>query len=1042
MKNQPQDYTILRLAIWVFLSAVLSFNTYAQDDFTVKGTVLDDAGVPLPGASIIEKGTTNGVSTDFDGNYSIAVSNQNVVLVASYIGFAEQEKPVNGNNLIDFTLVSSASTLDEVVLVGYGAVKKKDLTGAISQVDAEDLADQSTNSVTDVLRGNVAGLSIGLSSGPKGVSNIRIRGNNGLSAGSNPLIVVDGIIYNGDLSDIAPSDIDRLDVMKDASSAAVYGARGASGVILITTKRGTSDKPTINVNTSVGFATDAYKERPYGPEGYANWRTDVFKSINPQLTIDNPGRYDNPDDLPDGVSLEQWLAYDGSAGEPTRAWLNRIGFQDVEISNYLAGDTIDWYDRIIQTGFRNDINTSISGSNNGLNYYWSVGRTSNEGIYDGEKFETLRSRLNLDADINDWLTVGMNTQFAKRDEGFIAADRGQIERSSPYGSFFDDEGNIRLSPQDDSGAGASNAFLAQRFTDLIDLEHTFNSRVYAKVQLPLGFSYELGYTNRLEFREFYRHRQSESPQNVVGEATRQNRRITEWQLDNILRWNKTIDKHQFDLTFLVYAEKYKEFNTNANATTFEPNDNLGFSSLELGTVPTVGSEDITSTGDAIMTRFNYNYDSKYLLTLTMRRDGYSAFGAGNKRGYFPSVAGAWTISNENFYNSDFLTFLKLRATYGENGNREIGRFVSLSRLAAGKYLNVNGDGNVITVPTFNNNTQESPNLKWETTRAVNLGLDFSFGDGIVEGSIEAYRNLTTDLLVGRVLPDIIGFTGVFSNLGEVENKGLEFTLSTLNYDKENFQWNTNFNFSLNRNTIKSLYGDLDEDGNELDDISNRWFIGEASDVIWDFEELGVFQQDEAAEAAERGLFPGDFKLNDVNGDGLFTDEDKKFIGHRTPRFQWAMSNRFTLFQNIDFSFEVYSNLGQKRLFNEAKNRNGFIDRTNSIQTPYWTPDNPTNDYARLFSSDGSANFSIWRDASFVRLNNITLAYRFPTEMTQKFSVQSLRIYANARNVAVWAPNWDFYDPEPTDIEGRNSNGSNNPTLPTPRFFTFGIDISL
>lgn len=632
MKNQPRNYIFLRQAIWVFLSAVFCFNAYAQDGFAVSGTVIDDAGVPLPGASIVEKGTTNGVSTDFDGNYTIEVANQNTILVASYIGYATQEKPVDGNERIDFSMASSASTLDEVVLVGYGAVKKKDLTGAISQVDVEDLADQSTNSVTDVLRGNIAGLSIGLSSGPKGVSNIRIRGNNGLSAGSNPLIVVDGIIYNGDLSDIAPSDIDRLDVMKDASSAAVYGARGASGVILITTKRGTSDKPTININTSVGFATDAYKERPYGPEGYANWRTDVFKSINPQLTIDNPGRYDNPDNLPTGVSLEQWLAYDGSAGNPTRAWLNRIGFQDVEIDNYLAGNTIDWYDRIIRTGFRNDVNTSISGSNGGLNYYWSVGRTSNEGIYDGEKFETLRSRLNLDADINDWLTVGMNTQFAKRDEGFIAADRGQIERSSPYGSFFDDEGNIRLSPQDDSGAGATNAFLAQQFTDLIDLEHTFNSRVYAKVKLPLGFSYELGYTNRLEFREFYRHLQSESPQNVVGEATRQNRRITEWQLDNILRWNKTLDKHQFDLTFLVYAEKYKEFNTNANATTFEPNDNLGFSSLELGTVPTVSSEDVTSTGDAFMSRFNYNYDSRYLLTLTMRRDGYSAFGAGNKRG--------------------------------------------------------------------------------------------------------------------------------------------------------------------------------------------------------------------------------------------------------------------------------------------------------------------------------------------------------------------------------------------------------------------------
>ncbi|MBT2163628.1 SusC/RagA family TonB-linked outer membrane protein [Zobellia barbeyronii] len=1043
MKQLLSDFkSFKRTLFFLGLVSIFSFSTYAQDNFTVTGVVTDEYDAPLPGATVVEKGTTNGVSTDFDGNYSISVANQNSILVISYIGYAAQEIPVEGKSQVNTAMEPSASTLDEVILVGYGSVKKKDLTGAISQVEADDLADQSTNSVTDVLRGNVAGLSIGLSSGPKGVSNIRIRGNNGLSAGSNPLIVVDGIIYNGDLSDIAPSDIDRLDVMKDASSAAVYGARGSSGVILITTKRGTSDKPTININSSVGVATDAYKERPYGPEGYANWRTDVFKSINPQLAKDNPGRYDNPNNLPEGVTQEEWLAYDGSAGDPARAWLNRIGFQDVEINNYLEGKTVDWYDKIIRTGIRNDINTSISGRNNGLNYYWSVGRTSNEGIYDGEKFQTLRSRLNLDADINDWLTVGMNTQFAKRDEGFIAADRNQIERSSPYGSEFDNDGNPRLSPQDDSGAGATNAFLSQQFTDLIDLEHTFNSRVYAKVKLPLGFTYELGYTNRLEFREFYRHLQSASPQNVVGESTRANRRISEWQLDNILRWNKTINKHQFDLTFLVYAEKFRSYETTANATTFEPNDALGFSSLELGTVPTVSSEDVTSTGDAFMSRFNYNYDSRYLLTLTMRRDGYSAFGAGNKRGYFPSIAAGWTISNENFFNSEFVNFLKLRATYGENGNREIGRFVSLSQLRAGKYLNANANGEVFTVPTFNNFTQESPDLKWETTKAVNLGLDYSLADGIIEGSIEAYRNITTDLLVERRLPDIIGFPFVFTNLGEVENKGVEFTLSTLNYDKENFNWTTNFNFSLNRSKINELYGDLGEDGNELDDISNRWFIGEASDVIWDYEVLGVFQENEAEAAAEVGLAPGDFKLNDVNNDGLFTDEDKKFIGHRTPRFQAAMSNRFTLFENIDFSFEMYSNWGQKRLFNEAKNRNGFIDRTNSIQTPYWTPENPTNDYARLFSSDGGASYGIWRDASFIRLNNVTIAYRFPTETIQKFGIQKLRVYANGRNLAVWAPHWDFYDPEPTDIEGRNSNGSNNPTLPTPRFFTIGLDISL
>lgn len=1042
MRNLFKKVRCSALILMMLLCTLFSASVYAQDGFTVSGTVIDDLGLPLPGASIVEKGTTNGVVSDFDGNFSFEVANPNATLTISYVGFETQELPINGNSVLNVTMQATASTLDEVVLVGYGAVKKKDLTGAISQVDADALSDQSTNSVTDVLRGNVAGLSIGLSASPKGTSQIRIRGNNSLSAGSSPLIVVDGMIYNGDLSDIAPADIDKLDVMKDASSAAVYGARGASGVILVTTKRGTSDKPTININTSVGIATDAYKERPYDAQGYADWRTDVFKSINPQNTIDDPGRYDNPNNLPAGVTLEQWLAYDGSAGDPTRAWLNRIGFQDVEIENYLAGNSIDWYDRIMQTGFRNDINTSISGRNGGLNYYWSIGRTSNEGIVNGEKFEALRSRLNLDAKITDWLTVGMNTQFAKRNEGFIAADRGQIERSSPWGSEFDDEGNIRLSPQDDNGAGAVNAFLAQKFNDRIDLDHTFNSRVYAKIKLPLGFSYEVGYTNRLEFQEYYNHAMAASPQNVVGSAERQVTKINEWQLDNILRWDKTIDKHSFNLMFLVYGEKYQSYFTRARANTFEPSDALGYSALELGTVQTVDSEDETSTGDAVMTRLNYNYDSRYLLTLTMRRDGYSAFGETNKRAYFPSVAGAWTISNESFFNSEFVNFLKLRLSYGENGNRDIGRFTALSRLNANKYLNVDAGGNVITVPTFDNGTQENTELRWERTKATNLGLDFSLANGIVEGSIEAYQNITNDLIVTRELPNIIGFNNVTTNLGEIENKGLEFTLATQNINRENFQWNTSFNFSLNRNKIRKLYGDLDENGEELDDITNQRFIGQATDVIWGQEAIGIWQTNEAAEAAEYGVFPGDWKINDVDNSGDFTVEDNVFQGHRSPRFSWAMSNRFTMLKNFDFSFEVYSNWGQKRVFNEAKNRNGFIDRTNSIQTPYWTPENPINDYARLFSSDGSSNFSIWRDASFIRLSNITIAYRFPKPFLEKLSLQSLRLYANARNVAVYAPHWDFYDPEPTNIDGRNSNGTNDSSLPTPRFFTFGIDLSL
>lgn len=371
-------------------------------------------------------------------------------------------------------------------MVGYGTVKKKDLTGAVSQIDAAAIAHQSPNSVTDVLRANVPGLNIGFSSSPKGVSSIEVRGRNSLSAGSSPLIVVDGMIYNGDLADINPADMEKVDVMKDASSAAVYGARGASGVILITTKRGDSKKPLISISSTFGVAKVANSERPYSADQYAGWRSDVFKSIN----VNNaqfPGRYDDPANLPTGVTLQQWLAYDGSQGDPTTAWLNRIGFQEVENANYRDGKSIDWYDRITQTGLRNEQNLSISGRNEGVSYYWSLGRTSNEGIIVGEKFEAIRSRLNLEAKITNFLTAGFNTQLAIKDEGSIPADRNQITLSSPYGSEFDPNGNPRLSPQDDNGAGAVNAFLGRTYNDRVDKDYDLNSRMYARVKLPWDF---------------------------------------------------------------------------------------------------------------------------------------------------------------------------------------------------------------------------------------------------------------------------------------------------------------------------------------------------------------------------------------------------------------------------------------------------------------------------------------------------------------------------------------------------------------------------
>lgn len=1024
---------VIPCGLAIFFSMTLRM--VSAQNVVVTGTITAaDSGEGLPGANIIEKGTDNGTISDLNGKFSITV-NADATLVISSIGYLTEEISVDNRSVIDVALVQNIQALEEVVVVGYGAVKKKDLTGAVAQIDAAAISHQSANSVTDILRANVPGLNVGFSNSPKGVSQLEVRGSNTLSASSRPLIVVDGMIYNGDLSDINPNDIDKVDVMKDASSAAVYGARGSNGVILITTKRGQQGKPRVTVNASVGLARDSFRELPYDAQGYVDWRVEVFKSINAGTIEDTPGRFDNPDNLPPGVTLDQWLAYDGASGDPTVAWLNRIGFQDIEIENYLAGRSIDWYDKIIQTGLRSDLNVNLSGGSESLKYFWSIGRMNNEGIVVGREFGTIRTRLNIEGKINDFITVGINAQFANRDEGSVAANAGEISRSSPWGSEFDDEGNIRLSPHDDPGV-SRNAFLARTFTDRIEEFNTLNSRMYAKIALPLGFSYEFAFVNRYEWNVFLNHRSSKDPGRITGEAFRQSERIQEWQIDNILRWDKTFGDHAVNVTMLAYAEKFQRFLDRTTNSFFTPNDDLGFHNLSLGTAPELSGNDQKSTGDALMARVNYSYKSKYLLSLTIRRDGYSAFGQDNKRANFPSVSGGWVISEEGFFDFEPIDFLKVRASWGENGNREIGRYAALSRLSSGNNLIVDGSGNVQLVGTLNNFEMENRTLRWERTRAWNLGIDFSFMGGKIEGSVDAYHMITNDLLVRRALPNIIGFSSVFSNLGELENNGLEMVVTSRNIDKPNFSWNTTFNFSLNRNRLNSLYGDSDEEGNELDDIANRWFIGHAIDEIWGQKVLGVWQSDQEEEADVYGVRPGDFRILDKNNDGIFTIEDNEFLGFAKPRFRWTMVNSFRLRKNIDFSFEVYSHLGMRRAFNAAKNRRGFIDRTNSFQTPFWTPENPANDWARLFSSEGSANFNVYRNNSFVRLQNVTLSYTFPQTMLDRLSIESLRVYGNIRNVAVWSPDWDLFDPEPSEIDGTAGFTS------TPRFFTLGLNVTL
>lgn len=1028
---------------WQLVAMLLFFPAaiFAQQSITVSGTVVSQGdNAPLSGVAVKEKGTTNGVSTDDKGHFVLRNVKPKATLTFSFIGFSTQEKAAQAQTPLNVALLADIANLDEVVVVGYGTTRKRDLTGAVSQVNAEKIQNEAPGQLSDVLRGNVAGVNVGYNRSAKGGGSLQVRGRTSFNASTSPLIVLDGAIYYGAWEDINPNDIETVDVLKDASSAAVFGAKSATGVVIVTTKKGKDGKPVINYNANIGLATMAVNERVHDASSFTSWRTDVFKSINPNAQA---YRFDDPRTLPADISVDTWMGYDGSAGDPVRTWLRRLNMQPIEIDNYMAGKSVDWYDEVFQKGLRQDHNISVSGRNKDVGYYLGAGYLNNEGIIKDDQFKTLRTRANIEANITSFLSVGMNTQFTSRNESAIAYSWGEITSLSPWGSKYDESGNLIWRPNAENSGGVNPGYDASH-TDRLQRITTLNSTVFAKVNLPFGITFQTNFTPQLELYERYNHERSthESWAAFGGRASRQQRETYYWQLDNILKWNKTFqDVHRFDVTLLANAEKYQRWNNTMTNDNFAPNDDLGYHGIGSGINPIVSSNDQYSTGDALMARLFYSYKDRYMFTGTYRRDGYSAFGQSNPRANFSSAALGWVFSEEPFFKSNWFNYGKLRASWGTNGNRDMGgdepMYVALANLTTGKYLYVQPDGTVIQVNQLWVNRLGNPNLRWERNRSVNLGLDFALFNNRLDGSLEVYQMNSSDLLVQRSLPTVTGFDWVMDNLGEVRNRGLEITLNSNNMQRENFSWRTSATFQLNRNSIQHVYRNLDANGRELDDVQNKWFIGHAIDAIWDWKALGVYQLGEEEAAARYGLRPGDYKLEDVNNDGLFTNADKQFLGYTEPRFRWSLRNDFQLYKNFSFSFMMYSLWGHQEPFNQLKSRNGFPDRQNSYQFPYWTPENQSNEWARINSNEGSATgFNVYRKRSFIRLDNVSLAYNLPKDVISKYKIQNLRLYVNIRNAAMYAPDWKIWDPEWND-----SNTDEGPG-PTPRYFTFGIDLTI
>ena len=999
----------------------------------VTGTVKDANGEPIIGANVTVKGQSSiGTITDIDGHFTLEAPSD-AVLQITYIGYVTQNvKAVSGKEM-NVMLKDDTEMLDEVVVVGYGTMRKKDLTGAITRVSPENTT-QSVTSVAEMLRGTVAGFSTGFATSAKGGGTMLIRGEKSINASNSPLIVLDGVIFNGDLTDINPADIESVDILKDGSSAAVYGSRAASGVVAITTKSGKEGKPVINFDMKIGLQNLTRNQRPFNGAEYTIMRRDEKIRSNPSRPL---GYFHDPYNLPQGVDLRTWLSYSGATEDanPTEIWLNRLAFSTAEIENYLAGRETDWYDAAFQTALRQDYNVSISGKNDRIQYYWSLGSINNKGIVVGDQYKSIRSRLNLKANVTDWFQVGLQAHYATRNESVDEVDWEEAIQASPWGDMYEEDGSLKFYPNDDMQS--TNPFANYEQRNRYNVTQTLNATINAKVTLPWGFVYEMNYSdyNSWEKNHYSDPANSLSGEKHKGHAVRRNNSAHSWIFDNILRWDHTFNKiHKLDLTLLFNLEKNETWYDKAENSNLTPSDVLGWHAIANGTSPVVDSEDEIDTGNAMMARLNYNFNDRYLFTASFRRDGYSAFGENNPYANFPAFAFAWRISEEKFLKSiSWIDNLKLRLSWGINGNRSIGRYAALANLDSESYLH---DGN--TVIGIYATRLPNKDLKWEKTEAYNIGLDFNLFNNRLNGTIEAYYMSTKDLLLTRSLPDIIGFSGVTTNLGEVRNKGFELTLNSVNIDHENFKWSSSLIASLNRNEIAHLYGEmvdiLDEQGNiigqrEDDDIQNGWYIGHALDEIYDYKILGVWQENEREEAARYGKEPGDFKIWDVNNDGQYLPEDDKvFQGYRKPRFSFGIGNTMEFFKCIDFSFFIRSDLGHKSSNSHyAHSTDYYYDRINAYKYDYWTPENPTNEFARLGSNTKSPSFNVYKSRSFVRLQEISIAYRIPNTISSKWNITNARVYLNISNPLL-ITDWNYWDPESLS--------------PAPRTFTLGINFTL
>jgi TonB-linked SusC/RagA family outer membrane protein len=1029
--------------------------------FAVSGTVTDAKGDPLVGASVVEKGTTTGAITDIDGKFQIKASSDKATLVVSFVGYNNLEVAINGQSNLKIEL-TEASALNEVVVIGYGTQKKSQTTGAISSLNSRQLTEMPITNVAQALQGRIAGVDVVQSgSKPGSVPTIRVRGRRSFRASNDPLYVVDGVPMAGTpatagttgfsstggssgYEDLNPNDVQSIEVLKDATATAIYGSRGANGVILITTKRGglgASKKTTVSYDNYFGQSEVLNKVNLFSGTEFAEYVRESRRGVAAGSIYKDA----NGVPVPTGVT-------DAFADSKVDV------FDPIVLAGIKAGRNSQYQDFMLRTGSIQNHSLGVQGGNERTAFYISGSYFQDNGISPGLDYSRMSIRANIDHQISDHFKAGISTF------GMLSTRNGanwnpysftlnQNPLGSPYNPQMVKNATTGLleivrdgngNPVDDVTSPifsqTNDALLTNPLYEIIpgaqvdeQKRYRILNSLYVEAKIMDGLTYRVNFGPDFTVQRGGRFIGSLTNQNKGGNniASVDNRFAFDYTLENIVNYNKVFGKHNLGVTALhsIQRDNFEQYVSTAQGVPVEKQSfyNLGAASLALPSVSNLIQWQIQS----FMGRVNYDYDNKYLLTATIRRDGSSRFGENVKYGNFPGIALGWNISNEDFMKgtAGWLDQLKLRVSYGAVGNQAVSPYQTQGLLSRTVYA-----FNTAGAFGYRPNTIGNPDLQWESSTTQNAGIDFTLFKGRVYGSFEVYRVNTTSLLLADQLPTSTGFPSVTKNVGETQNQGVELTLSTVNVDKGGFKWTTDFAFTKNDEQIISLYNGA------KDDIGNKWFIGKPLTAMYDYTKVGIWQTADADLAKSYGSRVGQIRMTDLNGDGKINADDRSYIGSEIPKWSGSFTSRFS-YKGFDASIIIYARMGQMLFSGFHYNTNQLAGRYQQIKVDYWTPNNPTNEFPQ---PNKDQEFPVGREAisyfdgSFVKIRNINFGYTLPNHLTRKLGIESLRLFSSIQQPKIWATYISKYNGVDPEVSEGGSTGAG--VTPATSITTIGLNV--